>query len=357
MSVYTKPPTQTVEELARITYGGLLFQVACTAAVLWDHVSTLDLEVELIWKKKWSLAQGLYFINRYVGDLMFIYATALMLWIPNEPFKLLYAVSYSLSLGQSSPSHFLDFTRCISFGKVQTWLSILSLGAMQGIMVHRIVSMYQQKRAILAVLLAAFLLELVAAIVIGVYSTRENGIPLFYDTVNGTLRTCIPSIPPWFWGLWMLLMVFDFLIFVLAIWEGLQFRKESQARLRSRQMNEIMVGTRYKERSLLRILLRDSIIFPFIGLLMCISNALAWHVLPLGVLQYTMNISAAGYPILGCRLILNLRESYYRPFADELRHETQSGPDATPPDLELHTPQDDEVYEMPEVTMYEAKRT
>lgn len=335
MSVYTKPPTQTVEELARITYGGLLFQVACTAAVLWDHVSTLDLEVELIWKKKWSLAQGLYFINRYVGDLMFIYATALMLWIPNEPFKLL----------------------CISFGKVQTWLSILSLGAMQGIMVHRIVSMYQQKRAILAVLLAAFLLELVAAIVIGVYSTRENGIPLFYDTVNGTLRTCIPSIPPWFWGLWMLLMVFDFLIFVLAIWEGLQFRKESQARLRSRQMNEIMVGTRYKERSLLRILLRDSIIFPFIGLLMCISNALAWHVLPLGVLQYTMNISAAGYPILGCRLILNLRESYYRPFADELRHETQSGPDATPPDLELHTPQDDEVYEMPEVTMYEAKRT
>lgn len=64
--------------------------------------------------------------------------------------------------------------------------------------------------------------------------------------------------------------------------------------------------------------------------------------LKLGALQYTMNIQAAGYPILGCRLILNLRESYYQPFAEEVAVSTKSMPQFTPD----YTPQL-EQFEMP----------
>jgi hypothetical protein len=53
----------------------------------------------------------------------------------------------------------------------------------------------------------------------------------------------------------------------------------------------------------------------------------------LGALQYTMNISAMGSPILGCRLILNLRDAYYRPFADEFRNSTLRGKEI------LHSPE------------------
>ncbi|RXW24244.1 hypothetical protein EST38_g1627 [Candolleomyces aberdarensis] len=44
-----------------------------TTVVVYDHLSTLDLEIELIWKKKWSLIQILFIINRYVPDAAFLY--------------------------------------------------------------------------------------------------------------------------------------------------------------------------------------------------------------------------------------------------------------------------------------------
>lgn len=301
-----------------MTQNGCIFQVVCTAIVLWDHLSTFDLEVELIWKKKWSLVQLLYFVNRYVGGAAFIYATNLLLWVPDPAF----------------------LTICPSFGKVQTWLSITTLGAMQGIMVHRIISMYRHERKILICLLAAFALEFTACVIMGSFSITRSNFPVIY---NQTLRTCIPSIPAWFPALWYMMMVFDLAIFILAVWEGMRFARESRARARSPETSEIFHGTRWmKERSLLRVLLRDSIVFPFIGLLMCVFNSLAWYKLPLGALQYTMNIQAAGYPILGCRLILNLRESYYQPFAEEVAVSTKSMPQFTPD----YTPQL-EQFEMP----------
>jgi hypothetical protein len=42
--------------------------------------------------------------------------------------------------------------------------------------------------------------------------------------------------------------------------------------------------------------------------------------LQLGGIQYMMTITAAASPILGCRLILHLRDAYYRPFASEFHH-------------------------------------
>ncbi|KAJ2916157.1 hypothetical protein MD484_g4249, partial [Candolleomyces efflorescens] len=269
MSVYTSdtPAPLTLEESGWIFFNGTLFQVVCTTIVLWDHISTFDLEVELIWKKKLSLAQILYFVNRYVGDTLFLYGTA----------------------GKS-------------FGTVQTFLSVTTLGAMQ-------VSMYRHERKILVGLAATFIIEMTAACVLMGLSVRLNGFPIF---LTETLRSCVPvKMVAWSSALWFLMMIFDFLIFMLAV------REES---------SEILANTRWsKERSLLRILLRDSIVFPFIGLLMCMFNTLAWYVLPLGALQYTMSISAMGSPILGCRLILNLRDAYYRPFADEFRNSTLRG--------------------------------
>ncbi|KAJ2922514.1 hypothetical protein H1R20_g14575, partial [Candolleomyces eurysporus] len=46
---------------------------AATTVVVYDHLSTLDLEIELVWKKKWTLIQILFIINRYVPDAAFLY--------------------------------------------------------------------------------------------------------------------------------------------------------------------------------------------------------------------------------------------------------------------------------------------
>ncbi|KAG2012927.1 hypothetical protein CC2G_009877 [Coprinopsis cinerea AmutBmut pab1-1] len=51
------------------------WQIAATTVALYDHVSTLDLEIELIWKKKFSTVQILYLLNRYSGDALFMYVS------------------------------------------------------------------------------------------------------------------------------------------------------------------------------------------------------------------------------------------------------------------------------------------
>ncbi|KAJ6468127.1 hypothetical protein C8R47DRAFT_1223418 [Mycena vitilis] len=40
-------------------------QLASSAIIIWDHLITLDEEVELIWKSSWSMGKGLFVINRY----------------------------------------------------------------------------------------------------------------------------------------------------------------------------------------------------------------------------------------------------------------------------------------------------
>ncbi|TEB30771.1 hypothetical protein FA13DRAFT_494170 [Coprinellus micaceus] len=341
MSIYTDPTVvPSPEQAAWITSNGYLFQVVCTTVVVWDHITTFDLEVELIWKKKWSSVQLLYFINRYVGDFSFLYATGSMLWAPDE----IWIDTDHFSL----PNDFglMQRFRCTSLGKVQTWFAIITLMSMQGIMVHRIVSMHKHERTVLYSLLAAFVVELVAALALGVgFALVTASVPA---PITQTLRACIPiNWPTWSPALWFLLMVFDTMIFIMAVREAIRYHRATRKRrIRSSDASDILAGTGLSSQpSLFQILVRDSILFPFIGLLMCVFNSLSWYKLPLGALQYTMNISAAGSPILGCRLILNLRDAYYRPFAEEVHITTRS--------IEISpglTPQR-EHFEMPQTVM------
>lgn len=45
------------------------FAVAGFAAVVYDWVSTLGQEIELIWRQRWSLVTFLYLSLRYIGML------------------------------------------------------------------------------------------------------------------------------------------------------------------------------------------------------------------------------------------------------------------------------------------------
>jgi len=72
-----------------------------------------------------------------------------------------------------------------------------------------------------------------------------------------------------------------------------------------------------------------------------------------GVLNITLNVAGAKIPILGSRLILNLREAYYRPFEEEFKM-TQP-----PPSVKFAssngTYYDDNQIEMPAVKPVQVK--
>ncbi|KAF9010798.1 hypothetical protein BDQ17DRAFT_1346961, partial [Cyathus striatus] len=45
-------------------------QLAMTVVIIYDHITTIDREIEYVWKRKRSLPQILFIINRYVGTLI-----------------------------------------------------------------------------------------------------------------------------------------------------------------------------------------------------------------------------------------------------------------------------------------------
>ncbi|KAJ2933004.1 hypothetical protein H1R20_g4071, partial [Candolleomyces eurysporus] len=188
-------------------------------------------------------------------------------------------------------------------------------------MVHRIISMYRHDRRILLGLLSILGLFFVACIIVTGLTGQIVNVPVWF---NPTFRSCIPTtLGVWAPTIWFLTMGFDLVVFALSAREGLRFLRD-QAPLRRASREDILSGTGWsREGTVLRILFRDSIMFPFMSVLISIINIIAFYKLPAGSVHYTANIAGMSSPILGCRLILNLRDAYYQPFADEFYNSTK----------------------------------
>ncbi|KAJ2933005.1 hypothetical protein H1R20_g4070, partial [Candolleomyces eurysporus] len=52
----------SIQESARMALNGAYFWFSMATVVIYDHMSTFDLEIELVWKKQWSLIKVLYLI-------------------------------------------------------------------------------------------------------------------------------------------------------------------------------------------------------------------------------------------------------------------------------------------------------
>ncbi|KAG2012910.1 hypothetical protein CC2G_009859 [Coprinopsis cinerea AmutBmut pab1-1] len=305
-------------EIASISQSTLYLQMSATIVVLWDHITTLDLEVELIWKKKPSLVQLLYFINRYGGDALFL---------PHNIER--GSIHSSVSLSYSSLP-LLDIAMCAPFPDVgpsgrhvQSWLSMITLWSMQGIIINRVWCMYRYSKPILVLLLVAFFSQIVASsIVVALDTSYHVIVPMLpnqsFCISDGWL--------PWFWIFLCFIIAFDTLIFVLALLEAVRYlhstRPPPELKRRRRQKRTflgMLISPWVTRGSLIRVLLRDSILFPFLGLAMTILCLLSWlEVLRWGSIQVTMVLNALASPILGSRLIINLRDAYYQPFAEEV---------------------------------------
>ncbi|EAU82546.1 hypothetical protein CC1G_11005 [Coprinopsis cinerea okayama7 len=202
---------------------------------------------------------------------------------------------------------------------VQMWLSMITLWAMQGIIINRLWCMYRYSKTILILLLVTFTIQVAAGITI---QSLNKTINIVVPLLPG-LDSCIPTgFLPWFWAVLLFIMTFDLLIVILAILEGIRFYRRSahsrHLRNKARGPLSAVLAPWLAEGSIVRVLLRDSILFPFIGLAVCFFAMLSWlEVLPWGSVQVTMVLNALTAPVLGSRLILNLRDAYYQPFAEE----------------------------------------
>ncbi|TEB12275.1 hypothetical protein FA13DRAFT_1805969 [Coprinellus micaceus] len=306
---------QTLVTLAKQSLDGSYFYYAAWVVLMYDHLSMLDMEVELIWvrilKNDGHWSKFFFIINRYIPDVSFIYGVALMTWLPDDVFS----------------------KQCPHLSRVQTWMSLIALQAMQrylpllyyvfvpfyltsltppAIMVHRIICMYRYKRILTIYIVTGFVCNLLAGFIIAGNSMHVMNTPIFFGRhLADVCATQLPRLGRW--QSWFLMLAFEIVVFSLAAFEGVRFFRESKF---SRDLNIVTRGR--KGHSLMYILMRDSIVFPLIGLLLSFINILAFYVFPMSAMQYTFTTTAALTPILGCRLILHLRDAYYQPFSDEI---------------------------------------
>ncbi|KAF5313719.1 hypothetical protein D9611_010218 [Ephemerocybe angulata] len=294
-----------------LTQKGQWFSVAVATVVFWDHASTLDLEVELIWKKKVSFVQVLYLINRYGSLVLFLHGLSVQMWLKGDQFTNL----------------------CNSYGKVQFWLGGATANAMQGLMIHRMYSMYRQRRRALIVIMTLLgtliLSEFIISLILSVNGTRGKGTG---TTLSQSLHTCQAggTYPKWAMTSWFLSIVFDLIIVGFTLWEGIRFLKEAE---RLSELSATAQGAhKYhfarnwsRQGILFQILMRDSLLFPFLGTLASLLNVVGWLATPIesGFAMYPIIAGTATTPILGCRLVLNLRNAYYQPFSNEIEMSMQ----------------------------------
>ncbi|KAF6742570.1 hypothetical protein DFP72DRAFT_1081795 [Ephemerocybe angulata] len=297
---------------------GSLFYIACMTIVLYDHLTTLDLEIELIWKKKWSLIQVLYLINRYLPDISFLYGSLFGYLKRHTQNCGSCSLVASFDLIHSTFLEFWTLFLCPSLSRVQTWLSIIALQAMQGIMVHRTICMYRQRTVVVYVVTMFFIANLIAGTTLAAFSMVVVNVPTI---ITRSLHSCTPTnLKDWSVAAWFQMFAFEAVIFVLAVAEGIRYMRDNKAVRRN--MDISIRGRWSKEGSLIHVLLRDSLVFPLITLSITFFDILAWYVLPGPAMHYAINMTVTASPVLGCRLVLHLRDAYYQPFAGEMNQAT-----------------------------------
>jgi len=177
---------------------------------------------------------------------------------------------------------------------------------MQGIVVFRISSMYNHARRIIIILVIALVAEIIITCSLEAFSNSQ---PAYIRGTSGYLPICIPPLSPW-WSnfFWISIIMFETLVLGLSIYMGVRSRREICGNPENSTLGH---------RPLLYVLLRDSILFPLLALFICFINF--FGSMYFSFVDAEISIIVAGFTtqILGGRLVLNLREAYYRPFDDE----------------------------------------
>ncbi|KAH7920505.1 hypothetical protein BV22DRAFT_796784 [Leucogyrophana mollusca] len=133
-----KPSFFPTHHFSKTTY---YITTAAAAAVAYDQVLTFSQEVDLVWKRGWSLMTLLYLIARYSGSLCII---GLAAWV--------ICINWSYTVG-------------VAMYLVVNWSSNIFILAMQAILVIRVYALCNKSKKILIFLVTCFCLQAIAVMV------------------------------------------------------------------------------------------------------------------------------------------------------------------------------------------------
>ncbi|QRV98047.1 dephospho-CoA kinase [Ceratobasidium sp. AG-Ba] len=240
--------------------------VAGICILLYDHILTFPDEVEYIWKQKWSVVSTMFVLNRYITPLVLAVDLYDKGGLPN----------------------YIPKSFCVGWYYGESVWNLLCFGFVHAIVALRVRAIWGRPRWLsitLSVLFATYFLTttvVVYALQIKVVHTVEYN-PLY--------RICLATISPHLWTCWLPALIFETFVFVLTV---IKAREHSKANF---------------DTPILRILVRDGVVYFVIICACSVFNMLIWIVAPPSLVALSKYFVLAVVPTMGARLVLNLRGS------------------------------------------------
>ncbi|TFK47652.1 hypothetical protein OE88DRAFT_1665918 [Heliocybe sulcata] len=258
--------TSLVSQIQQTRYA----ELASSSIVVFDHLVTLDQEIELIWKARWTPGKALFFINRYyvLGSVIF-----------NN------YVVFS--------SHLSDTVGlCVRWIQWQGCTGIISTMVVEIILQLRLYALYQLNRGVLVFMCCAFIVSVSAGVTI-------MALVLLRLSANSQIIPgivfCIPvNAPSFFYAFWIPTLAFESLLCGLALYKAFKdFRSRSTV---------FQSG-----RHIIKVLIRDSVVYYLVMFATYFANLVIFLTGNPGQLESGIGFGAAMSCVMGSRLSLNIR--------------------------------------------------
>ncbi|KAF8513376.1 hypothetical protein JB92DRAFT_2924073 [Gautieria morchelliformis] len=242
--------------------------VAALAMLTYDCAITFDDEFEFVWKRRWSLGKILFIFNRYFGLLSLL--------------SIVMGAVFMRGM-YKCPDATLD-TSCHGFIWWNITSEVITIATAEIILILRIYAVYNCSRRLLLVMIALLVVAIACSswLAISILSTGD-----------GTPGCPIGTAPSHAFFFWIPFLIFETFLMALMLFKGWRvYRSEGGSRL-------------------LHLIIRDSLFYFWVIFMTLLANCIVW-VTPSLDPRIATGWAIAMPCAVGCRLLLNMRESFYK---------------------------------------------
>jgi len=248
-------------------------EVSGFAVILYDHITTLDQEVNLIWHARWSTGKLLLVISRYQNLFLLSFQTA-VIFLP-------------------SPTQSL----CVTWIRWQWCIGIYVSLFSEIILSLRIYAMYGATKKIALLLVSG--LSLSAGSTLVILSKLLHGEEIRHTALPAPdaappLLCVSTNLPSFWWTFWLPTFTFEILLFGLSLYKCYRT-------LRSKP------SAGWSGRATMDILVRDSIFYFLVVFSIYLANFLLWTVGGVKFIEVMVVYTVTIPSIMSQRLLLNVR--------------------------------------------------
>lgn len=248
-------------------------QLASCCIVVFDHLITLDSEVDLIWRSSWSFGKLLFIINRYYTLACVIFNNYVL---------------FSSSL----TDHF-----CLDFFRWQGWTGLIACMIAEIILQMRLYALYSLNSKILALMIISFTAaSTVSALIMGKVLKSIAALAKPVQYLENFVFCSPTNVSTKFYTFWIPILLNECLLCILVLIRGFQTFRSGETIFQT-------------GRHLVSILIRDSVFYFIIITSTYLTCLLVWLNARTTLLEVPIGFSVAMSCVLTNRIILNVREA------------------------------------------------